>query len=190
LLLVLALPSVARAGWEASVGASWSETTYTDPSYTGYSWTRHWSAGFGYRFSDLSEIEVSYQDSFDRINIANVEDTSLHDVTYGVNWVQNLLGRGFAVQPYVKAGLGELNRDLSSVVQQQIGPPQATVLSEDQVTCILGVGLRLYLTRTLAIRGEATTFVTSDPSGQNGGILYFPTWKDNISATVGISYMF
>ena len=176
-LLGLAHAENARAGaFEVSLGFSFSRSNYG--SEFNYSWTRRWGASFGYEFNEKSQIEFAYQDLTDRTFIDGYQDTVFWDRVYSVNWVQSLLGKAYAFQPYLKAGLGQLNRDASGTYG---GGASAPVAQVDSVTGVLGTGFRLYFTRTIAFRAEATSYLT-------GGSI--STWQDNWSTSLGLSLVF
>lgn len=169
------------ASWPAAAGnvEISSGLSYTRSSYGGgsYSWTRRWGSSVGYEFSDRSEIEFAYQDVVDRTRIEGYEDTTFHDEVYSFNWVQNLLGRNSPIQPYVKAGIGQLNREASGTYAGGSAPAKRV----DSLTGVLGGGARIYLTRSFAIRAEVTSYL-------EGGSIR--TWKDNVGATLGGSFSF
>jgi hypothetical protein len=175
--LVLCLfPFAAQAAgyFELSGGAFYTKSTY---SSTDYNWVRRYGATFGYHLTETSEIEFTFQDVTDRTVITGFEDTTFHDQIYGVDWNQALTPKGSAIQPYVKAGIGQLNRTATGEYAGGVSPP----LEVDQVTGIAGVGLRIYLTRQCGLRGEVISYLTS------GGI---STWNQNISTTLGVSIYF
>jgi hypothetical protein len=174
LIAACLLPRSAAAGFEVSLGFSFNKSNYAD---LGYTWSRRWGATFGYHFSDTSEIEVGFQDITDRAKIVDFQDTTFHDQIYSLNWVQSLVGRSWAVQPYFKIGVGQLNREASGEYASGGSPP----LRVDSVTGILGGGLRIYLTRAFAIRTEVTSYLT-------GGSIR--TWRDNLGVTIGTSIQF
>jgi hypothetical protein len=177
LLLPLLIPAKAKAGYfELSGGFYYDRNNYGDDDY---SWDRKWGLSFGYHLSERSEIEVSFQDVVERTSIVNFEDTTFHDQILSVDWVQALTGKDFPVQPYVKAGIGQLDRKASGTygVDGSSGAPPAEL---DQVTPIAGAGIRIYITRNFGLRGEATTYLTSGIS----------SWNQNISATAGLSFYF
>lgn len=173
--ILILFPSLANAGYfEISGGAFYTRSKYSD---TDYNWVRRYGANVGYHLTELTEIEFTYQDVTDRTVISNYEDTTFHDQIYGFTWNQSFTGKGVAIQPYFKVGIGQLNRKASGTYAGGVAPPAEL----DQVTGIGGVGLRLYLTRAFGLRGEAISYITS------GGL---KTWKDNISTTLGVSIYF
>lgn len=175
LLFTCVLPWKALGGVvEISAGGSYNRSSYTDGNY---SWTRRWGGSVGYHLTELSQIEIGFQDVFERTRIGGYEDTTFHDQIFSANWVQSLLGKGSPIQPYGKVGIGQLNREASGNYALGGAPP----IIFDSVTGILGAGIRLYLTRTFVLRGEATTYLT----GGNIG-----TWQDNFAFTTGISILF
>lgn len=166
----------ASAGvFEISLGCSYNRSNYSDRDY---SWSRKLGAGIGYHISEKSQIELAFQDIFDRTKIDGYEDTSLHDRIYSLNWVQSLIGKNFPIQPYVKIGIGQLNRDAEGTY---LGGNASPPVQMDSVTVVLGAGLRLYVLKNFAIRSEATSYLT-------GGNIR--TYKDNVSLSVGASFYF
>ena len=167
--------SNALAGrFEVSSGFSYSRTDYGNSNY---SWTRRWAGSFGYHFSELSEIEVSMQDVVDRTLLRGYQDTTTHDQIYSLSWVQSMLGKGFLIDPYVKVGAGQLNRDASGTYAFG-GSPASQV---DSLTVLLGAGIRFHITKGFGIRTEVNSYLT-------GGSI--STYKDNVSYNAGISLYF
>lgn len=160
--------------WEMSLGFSYSRKNYSPSDYES---TRRWGATLGYMFLNRSEIELAYQNVIDRRFIKDYEDTVSYDQVYSVNWVQNIFGRESSVQPYFKVGVGQINRRNTGTYSNGYVPPREI----DVVTVVLGTGLRIFITRSLALRGEATSYLT-------GGDI--KTWQDNVSTTVGASLYF
>ena len=171
---IVLLPNLAAAGpIEVSLGFSFSQTHYSEESFT---WTRKWGASLGYYLTELTEIEIAFQEIVDRNKIVGYEDTTFNDKIYSANWIQSLT-KTFPIQPYVKAGLGQLNRDATGTYYFGSAPPSRV----DSVTGIIGAGLKIYVTRNFGIRAEATAYLT-------GGSIR--TWKDNTSTTIGVSGYF
>ncbi|MBI3535282.1 MAG: hypothetical protein HY072_07335 [Deltaproteobacteria bacterium] len=160
--------------FELSSGFSYSRSYYSELSY---SWTKRFGFAFGYFFYERSEVEIAYQDIVERNYISGFEDTTFHDRIYSVNLVQSFTGKSAAIQPYIKIGIGQLNRDAVGTYIGGYAPP----VSVDSVTGVLGVGLRLYVTRTFAIRSEATSYLA-------GGSVR--NWKNNIVINFGLSVVF
>lgn len=174
LLSTTAIEAQAAGLWEVSFGFSFSRKNY---SASDFNWTRRWGASIGYMFLNRSEIELAYQNVVDRRFIKDYEDTTSYDQVYSVNWVQNIFSKESAVQPYFKAGVGQINRKNTGSYANGYAPPREV----DAVTVVLGAGLRIFLTRGLALRAEATSYLT-------GGKV--SSWQDNISTTVGASLYF
>ncbi len=178
IIILIFVPFVSFAGdgvFEVSAGIAYSRSNYTGDNF---SWSKRIGASFGYHLSQFSEIELAFQDVYTVTQIAGFENTTFHDQVYSINWVQSLLPKSFAIQPYVKLGVGQLNRDATGTYGFGVASPPTLV---DSVTAILGAGLRIYITRTFAIRAEAASYLT-------GGSI--STWKDNVATTVGLSYLF
>lgn len=175
-LLLWAVPLQALATFEFSLGFSFSRQNYSSASGgDNYTSNRRWGTSIGYYFSELTEVEFGYQEVTDRTRIVGFEDTTFFDRIYSVNWVQSFTRKTSALQPYVKVGVGQLNRDASGTYSNGLSPnPQI-----DSLTGILGAGMRIYLTRSFAIRVEGVSYLT-------GGSIQ--TFKDNYSTTIGASF--
>lgn len=171
----IAAPRQAAAGtFELSLGFQFNRTQYDG---LGFSWVRRWGSSVGYHFNDKSEVEFSFQDVVDRTKITGSEDTTFHDQIYSLNWVQAFTGKNFPIQPYVKIGVGQLNRSATGSYANGTEPPRIM----DSVTGVLAGGLRIYIMRNFALRGEATSYLA------RGSIR---TWKDNLAFTSGVSFYF
>jgi hypothetical protein len=160
--------------FEISFGFGYSIQRFGDNSYN---WNRRIGASIGYYPWALTEIELAFQDVVDRTKIEGFQDTTFHDQIYSVNVVQQLVPKEWPVQPYVKLGVGQLNRTATGTYSFGSAPP--TIL--DSITVITGAGLRVYITKIFAIRGEATSFI-------QGGIL--DTWDKNLQFNAGVSVVF
>lgn len=168
-------PRPASAGViEMSFGFSFNQSTYSEESY---SWTRRWGANFGYQIMELTQLELGFQKVTDRTHLKNWEDTTMNDEIYSLNWVQNFTGKNAGIQPFVKAGVGQLNRRATGSYAFGSSPPAEV----DSVIGILGFGTKIYLTKNLGLRGEVT-------SNLAGGSIR--AWKDNIGVTLGFSFFF
>ncbi len=160
--------------FEVSFGFGYSTQRFGVDSY---SWNMRWGASVGYYITPLTELELAFQDVTDRTKISGFQDTTFHDRIYSGNVVQQLVPKSWPVQPYVKLGLGQLNREATGTYALGTAPP--TIL--DSVTVILGLGMRIYITKIFAIRAEATSYV-------QGGVI--DTWDKNLSYNVGLSAVF
>lgn len=166
--------ATARAeGIEISSGFSFTRTNYGSDGGENFSWVRRYGATVGYKFSLLSSIEFSIQESVDRTKILGYEDTIFTDRVYSLNWIQNLFTLA-AIQPYFKIGAGQLNREASGSYANGASPNPQT----DSLTAVIGLGTRIYVTRNFAVRTEVTSYLT-------GGSIR--TYKDNVGMTIGAS---
>jgi hypothetical protein len=161
----------AQERFDLSVGYNYTRTRFTDDSFTS---TRRWGVSGGYRFTDTAELELAFTEVIDRNVLVGLEDTTFHDRIYSLNYVQTLVPRRFALQPYVKVGVGQLNRDAEGTYFGG-GQPPASV---GAVTGVLAAGTRVYFTRRFAVRIEGTSYL------QGGSIR---TWRDNFALTFGTS---
>ena len=174
-LVTLSLPRQAAAQFELSLGFNFHRTDYGQD--IGYSWNRRWGTSFGYYFGDRSEVEFGYTEVVERTKIHGLEDTTFHDRIYSLNVVQSLAPRDFPVQPYVKIGIGQLDREATGEYTGGGAPPKL-VLS---VTGIIGAGARIYIAKGFSIRLEATSYLAG------GNISKF---KENAALSFGISSTF
>lgn len=173
--LGLAQTLTAQAGtFELSFGASYSSSDYGNGSF---SWNRRIGGSIGYYFFSITELELAYQDVVDQTKITGFQDTTTHDIVVSLNVVQTLVPKSFPVQPYIKLGAGQLYREAKGTYAGGAAPPAVI----GSLTVIGGAGLKIYITRNFAIRGEATTYMV-------GGVL--SSWKDNIALTGGVSLLF
>src|SRR5688500_13034468 len=140
------------AGIEFSLSGGYNRTNYDS---LGYHSSRRAGGSFGFHFSDISEIEFAYQDVVARTKIDGYEDTTLHDRIYSVQLVQGIVGKKAFLQPYIKVGVGQLNRE-SSGTYGSVARPTSKI---DKVTGVAGFGLRIFITRQFALRGEATSYL-------------------------------
>lgn len=171
------IPWNAAAGMlEYSLGFSFARSNYSEQDF---SWRRTWGASVGYHFTERSGIEFSYQNVTERTQIRNYEDTTFNDQIYSISWVQYFAGKSFPIQPYLKGGVGQLNRDGNGHygANPDLKPPSRV----DSVSVVLGGGLRVFITKHVALRSELTSYLS-------GGSVR--TYKDNISTTLGFSVYF
>jgi hypothetical protein len=178
-VLLLALTSLSalpsRAGvFEVSGSYSFYRTNYSPMDYT---WKRRWGVSLGYYFFETSELEIAYQDVFDKTYVSAYQDTEFLDQVYSLNWVQGILGKDYFAQPYVKFGVGQLNRTASGTYSNGSSPPAIY----DALTIVLAVGIKTYITKRFGIKGEVTTYLA-------GGNIN--TWQDNLAFTIGTSFYF
>jgi len=169
--VVLPLEQAWADNFEFSTGFSFNRTNYSEGNF---SWTRRYGGTIGYRLSLLSSIEFSFQQVVDRTKIVGFEDTTFTDDIYSLNWIQNLFTLA-AIQPYFKVGAGQLNRLATGTYANGSSPNPQT----DSLTAVLGLGTRIYVTRSFAIRAEVTSYLT-------GGSIR--TYKDNVGMTLGASF--
>jgi hypothetical protein len=171
----LGLPKQAAAGYfELGASASFNRSNYGEGRFE---WTRRWTASLGYHFSERSELEVAFQDSFTRTNIPGYQNTTFHDQTCSASWIQSFFGKQAIIDPYLKAGIGQLNRVARGTYDSMGG---ASADSETgSLTEILGIGVRIGLTKRFGIRAEANTYITD---------FKISSWKDNVYVTTGLSF--
>ncbi len=160
--------------FETSAGYSVHHSSYNGGSYTtGSSLT----GSFGYYFTQDSEVEFSYQDSNTQEFVPSVQDIHYRDRVYSLNLMYHFANEGAPIRPYVRFGVGQLNRDATGSYQGGYSPAGRL----DQVTVIGGLGVKAKISTRFGIKAEGTTYL----SGGN-----ISTWQDNFNISVGGSFYF
>lgn len=149
---------------------------------------RKYSGSIDLKFTQVSSLQVEYSDTMNRIssptNVGVVvtqyttETITYQDKIYSFNWVQNLVPSKWLIQPYIKFGGGRINR------RQTLEYPEygeKYTVTQKIVTGVGGVGLRIFLTKSLALKGELNTYVPD---------FKFSVWKQNQMFTSGLSWLF
>src|SRR5262249_19773142 len=106
------------------------------------------------------------------------EETTYRDQVYSFNWVQNLVSTKWIIQPYFIIGGGRLQRKYTVELPDIPFTQEST---QNVITGTGGFGLRIFLTRSMALKGEVKTYV---PNFQ------FAKWKDDEALSVGLSWTF
>ncbi len=187
LVLFSAIRAEARPAVEISSMFSYGKSDLGNGAFTKQ--TRY-SFSVGLRFTKVSAIEVSYlksqtknfsPDVLDSL-VSEVIDQTLtyDDQVYSASWVQNLLSSKYILQPYFKVGAGRLIRK-QRVDYTGILASESTEAIQESVTGVAGVGLRLFLLKNMALKGE---FVSYMPKFR------LSTWKDSQLFTAGLSWLF
>jgi len=166
--------SVSAQAGEVELSGSFSFQQNNYGSETSFQWSRRWTVSAGYSFWDgYEEIELSFTDAFFSAQISGIEDTTYHDQIYSLDFVQAFTSRSSFFQPYIKIGIGQLNRDATSSSGGVAVPTQY-----DAVTGVLGTGFKLYFTKRVGLKAEVTTYL----SGGN-----INTWQQNFAIYFGLS---
>jgi hypothetical protein len=165
----------AEAGvFETSLGYSYSKSTYNGGSYNS---SHSWNGSFGYYFTQDSQVQFSYQDTNTDEFVPNVQDLHYRDRVYSLNFLYHLFSEGSGVRPYLRFGVGQLNRDATGTYQGGFSPPGRL----DQVTVIGGLGFKVKISSRIGFKVEGTSYLT-------GGSI--ATWKDNFNLSLGGSFYF
>jgi hypothetical protein len=180
-----ALPAWA-ANVELSGMVAYAKANFSD----GYnSVQRRYTGSIDFKFTAVSALQFEYTDSTTKIsypiNISSVlpypvyttEATTYRDKIYSFNWVQNLVPTKWLVQPYVIFGGGKMQRDLLREYPE-LGIYQT--ITQKVSTGTAGIGLRIFLTKNMAVKGEMKTYV---PKFQ------FGKYKENQMFSVGASWL-
>jgi len=174
-VLFLILPDLAKAGlFEMGTGYSYRQSSYNGGAYTRM---KAWNASFGYFFTQDSEVEFVYQDSTTNEFVPNVQNIQYRDRVYSLNLVYHFFQEGSAVRPYVRAGVGQLNRDATGTYSGGFSPAGRL----DQVTVIGGLGFKAKIAGQFSVKAEATSYLA-------GGNI--STWQDNFALSIGGSFYF
>lgn len=177
LVLLLWMPAAEAGIFQFSLGFSFSRSNYGQDSFT---WTRRYSTGLAYHFTDRSGVEFSYQNGYIRTKVNGNQDTSTYDSLYSLNWVQHLLGKELRFQPYVKLGVGQLDRSIEGSVT---GGSVVQVIDRSilELTVVMGVGFKVYIGPQMTFDMELSSYLLG---GQIKSI------QDNIYLSAGTSIYF
>lgn len=175
-LIVFYCGITAQAGmFELGGSYSWSRSNYNAGSFNR---TRSYGLSLGYYFTQDSELQFSYSDSKTDTYVPSVQDTSYHDRVYSLNMIYYLFDDKDPFRPFFRIGVGQLNRDATgSYPSSGYSAPGRL----DQVSVIGGIGFKLKLTSQIALKSEATSYLTGGSIG---------SWQDNLSYSVGGAFYF
>lgn len=186
LLALLPWQKAMAANIELSGMVAYGRANFSD----GYnSVQRRYTGSIDFKFTPVSALQFEYTDSTTKIsypvNISSIlpypvyttEATTYRDKIYSFNWVQNLVPTKWLVQPYVLLGGGKMKRNLLREYPE-LGIYQT--VSQSVSTGTAGIGLRIFLTKNMAVKGEAKTYV---PKFQ------FRKYKENQMFSVGVSWL-
>ena len=192
LLLVLFIVAFAEAAQSAVIEltalAAYGRSRFAD----GYSSRQNrYTGSVEFKFTSISSIQFEYSQTTTKISFpvptslcsllgssCGSEAITYLDQVYSFNWIQNLVPSKFIIQPYFKIGGGKLFRrqttELTTLGIKQIN-------TENVATGIAGLGIRIFLTRNMALKGEIASYVPD---------FKFAQWKDNQLFSTGLSWMF
>jgi hypothetical protein len=178
-LALLGIFSIFSSSAEAGVFELGGAFAYNHNAYAGGSetWMRSYTATFGYYFTADSEVEFSYQDSTNEDFEPLVQDITYRDRVYSINFLYHLAEENATFRPFCRAGLGQLNRDMTGWYQGGYTPGGRL----DQVTVIGGLGVKAKIVGRFSLKAEVTSYL----SGGN-----ISSWKDNITINIGGSFYF
>jgi hypothetical protein len=175
IVVALGMAPLAEAGvFETSLGYSYSKSTYNGGSFNS---SHSWNGAIGYFFTQDSQVQFSYQDTRTAEFVPNVQDLLYRDRVYSLNLMYHLMSEGAPVRPFLRFGVGQLNRDATGSYQGGFSPPGRL----DQVTVIGGVGMRVKLSSRFGLKIDGTSYLS-------GGRV--STWKDNFNLSLGGSFYF
>lgn len=177
------------AALELSGMLSYSKTEIPDSEHY-RSEQRRYTGTVGFKFTAVSELEfeytyattkTSYQTNIG-INLPQytTEAITSVDKIYSFNWVQNLVPSRWVAQPYFVIGGGKMFRTYTREYPA-FGSDYTLSIQQNVVSGTGGLGLRIFLTRNLAIKAEMKTYV---PKFQ------FSKWKQSQVQSVGLSWSF
>jgi hypothetical protein len=170
---------------ELSALVSYGKVDFAD----GYkSSQRSYSGSIDFKFTQVSALQFEYTDRSTKIsspiNVGGAlpyytqEATTYRDKIYSFNWVQNLVSSKWIIQPYFVFGGGKMKRRLTREYPE-LGLSQS--ITQNVTNGTAGLGLRIFLTKSMAIKSEMKTYV---PKFQ------FSKWKENQQYSVGLSWVF
>jgi hypothetical protein len=176
LATVMVVSGTANAGvFELGGSYAWSRSNYNAGSFT---WSRTYGASLGYYLTQDSEIQFSYSDTTTNTFVKEVQDTTYRDRVYSLNILYHLFDDKDPFRPFMRLGVGQLNRDATGTYTAAgVSPPGRL----DQVSVIGGIGFKTKLTSQIALKAEATSYLTGGAIG---------SWKDNLTLNIGGAFYF
>lgn len=183
--LILSWQSANAAVIELSGLMSYGKTDFAD----GYKSTqKSYTGSVDFKFTQVSSLQFEYTNRVTKVSYpVNVginlpyylsEATTYKDKIYSFNWVQNLVPSKWIIQPYFLIGGGKMRRELTREYPE-LGLKQTVI--QHVTTGTGGVGLRLFMTKNMAIKGEMKTYVPK---------FSFSRWKENQQYSIGLSWVF
>lgn len=185
-LLCLLTPGVANAASvELSAMLALTKSEFSD----GYkSETRRYTGSVAFKFTAVSALEFEYTDSLTQTSFTTTlgglllrptkQEVTYKDQIYSFNWVQNLVSSKWILQPYFVIGGGRMTRKVTITLPEV---PYSQNSSQNVTQGTGGLGLRIFLTKAMAIKAEVRTYVPD---------FKFSKWKETQMTSVGLSWMF
>jgi|GEM_PF-685097 len=186
LFLCLLVPGLAKAATvEISGMLAISKSDFAD----GYkSEQRRYTGSMEFKFTSVSALEFEYTDSKTQTSFPTTLGTllvrptkqtiSYRDQIYSFNWVQNLVSSKWIIQPYVVMGGGRMVRKATIALPEFNYSEDST---QNVTSGTAGVGIRIFLTKSLAFKAEMKTYVPN---------FEFKKYKENQMTSFGLSWMF
>ena len=175
LVLFTVIPLQTLAGtYELGFNFGYNRSKY---SATDYTFSRRWGISGAYHFSEMSSIEFSYENVTERTFIDSYQDTTFHDKVISASWVQALLPRDMRIQPFVRGGVAQLNRDVTGSYAGGFSPPSRI----DSLSGVIGAGFRFFLSEQFVFKGQYTSYLEG---------ARIKSFGDNVATTIGLSYYF
>lgn len=186
LLATMLSAAVAKAAViETSAMVAYSKAGFSDGFKSSQ---RRYSAGIEFKFTPVSGIQFEYTDSVSKTSYPTdigrilpfyvTESITYKDKVFSFNWVQNLVPAKWIIQPYFKLGGGKMTRKYT---RELTGYGVIDRITQNVTTGVGGVGVRLFLTRSMAVKGEFNSYVPD---------FRFSKWKESQLMSVGLSWVF
>ena len=166
----------AQAGmFEVGSSFSWSRSNYNAGSYT---WKREWGLSLGYYLTQDSEIQFSYGDETSKTFVPNVQDTTYRERVYSLNMLYHFFEQASDFRPFVRLGIAQINRDATGVYSAAGYYASGRF---DTISIVGGLGFKLKIIEKIALKTEATSYLTGGAIG---------SWSDNLTFNIGGAYYF
>lgn len=176
IIMTMGFAQEALAGvYELGGSFSWSRSNYNAGSYT---WSKSYGASLGYYFTQDSEVQFSYQDSTTRNFVKDVQDITYRDRVYSINLLYHFFNERSDFRPFVRLGVGQLNRDATGTYTAAGFNAPGRL---DSVSVIGGLGFKLRVVQKIALKAEATSYLTGGSIG---------SWQDNLTFNIGGAFYF
>lgn len=171
---------------ELSAMFAYTKSDYAD----GYkSLQRRYTGSMDFKFTSVSSLQFEYTDSVTESSyLTNIGTIIVYNTKvsvrerakiYSFNWVQNLVPSKWLIQPYILFGGGRMDRSYKQDFPEF--PGNSFEFKQRVTSGTAGAGLRVFLTKNMAIKSEVKTYVPD---------FRFSKWKENQLMSVGLSWLF
>ncbi len=130
-------------------------STRSDYGDGSYSRSQRFTAAIGINLTSVTEIELTYSTGSTTLLNEPIQTSQTRERTYGASLIQTLVPASWRIQPYVRLGVAQYQREQESTYYG-VALGRSTV---NDPSAMVGAGLRLFITSGLSLRVEATGYM-------------------------------